>query len=239
MAKSSLQCIPSRLVYARKRKNLSQADLGKLINEKLPEGKEITVPYISLWETGRRSCAQKYHKILAEILDCSEEYLCGLTDSINSTASSTSSTEHKEYLRTVPIDLKDIFKYDKQPIYLVYRNYDKAKWGIYNREKNEIVCVDERIQINDYFVRTIDLFAGVPIYDIPYEDIYSNRMSFRKVIESDHVYVIMRSKDQQTHAIYYGWYRHNETHSALINDRGLVLPYEGLGISYIAYSDNL
>lgn len=49
-------------------------------------------------------------------------------------------------------------------------------------------------------------------------------------------WVELTTSDKYMQGLYNGWYHHNEDKTCLINNRGLTLPYEGLHISYYAYS---
>ena len=50
-----------------------------------------------------------------------------------------------------------------------------------------------------------------------------------------YVWIEMTTSNSYVRGLYNGWFHHNETHSCLINEKGLTLPYEGLGISFHAY----
>ena len=57
-----------------------------------------------------------------------------------------------------------------------------------------------------------------------------------KLLNTEEIYVEMCTSDKAIRGIYNGWYHHNETKTCLISNNGLTLPYEGLGISYSAFS---
>ncbi len=54
--------------------------------------------------------------------------------------------------------------------------------------------------------------------------------------QHEQVYIKMTTSDTEVHALYDGWYKKNETDTGFINSSGLVLPYSGYGLSYVAYS---
>ena len=55
------------------------------------------------------------------------------------------------------------------------------------------------------------------------------------LLRAENVVVEMITGNEAICGQYNGRYRHNETHTCLINAEGLTLPYEGLGVSYYAY----
>ena len=62
----------------------------------------------------------------------------------------------------------------------------------------------------------------------------------KEMLSSKRVYISMLNSDQAIRAKYDGWYRHNEDKTYLIQaGSGLILPYEGLNITFMAYANNV
>lgn len=226
--------IPSRLGSLREARGLTQQQFADQINELLPADLKLTIPLISSWETGRRTCSPKYVDIIAKYYDVTVEYLYGETKE---------DAEKYQEIKSITEKLKELTQeqlvsYDGQPIYVVFREQTHLnQWGIFNAKRSNIVFVDSILPISVKNIGKLRLYSMIPFEEIPYSEFCKRRMNITTFYRSTHIYVSMKTTDPVVKAKYDGWYRHNEDNSMLINQTGLTLPYEGLGISYFAYHD--
>ena len=69
------------LRFCRERRNLSQAEMAKVLSAGFPPEERITVNQIKNYEAGRSSMTASVLKRLAEVLDCStDEIVNGVAD---------------------------------------------------------------------------------------------------------------------------------------------------------------
>ena len=246
--KNKERIIPARLQALRDEKGLTQAELTKDFNKCYPD-KQIGYSSFSMWETGRRPVTKGCLEPIMEYFGVSKSYLFGLTDDKNEEFEDdvieemlnkqvTSNTINDINLKS-EILWKDLFRFDKCPIYVEFPNFDAmGGWAIYNKATNEFVFADKRMPITDAMkkTRSARLYSTRLDYLASYGENIRKPLELIKVMNMNQVYVKMASPDSAIRAMYNGWYHHNEKHTALINSEGLVLPYNGLGVSYSAYS---
>lgn len=230
--------IPGRLALARENAGLTQTQFANKISELLDDKKSISNSIVSMWETGRRKMPYFYMDIVTGILKVTPAYLLGLTDDEKSHKNDVASGETDK----IEIPLAHLSKYDGQPIFVVFTSYTHENaWGIYDRNKDQIVFKDYIYKLKRYR-EAVNTSNPIKIYTIPPSYATSFNMKTKKALDMikmrsyDMVYVEMKSPDRGVRNLYNGWYHHNETKTALVNNIGLVLPYEGLNISYSAFS---
>ncbi len=107
----------------------------------------------------------------------------------------------------------------------------ESRWAIYDAIKDEFQFNEYRIK-NTAALREYAYFYTRHPVDRPDHLKAADRA---RIMSAEKVYVQMMSPSPEMRSLYNGWYKHNETRSALINDAGLVLPYSGLYVAYKAY----
>ena len=230
--------VPSRLA-----KLLSESDYDQLsFAQALTASTGINVirSNVSMWITGARRVPAKYVAHIANIFGVTVPYLIGLTEN-ESTDWSTLDSEKKDPYAEIFENFKelafaDLYAYNRMPVYLKFENLQYPDgWAIYNRDEDTFVFADEKVR-----EITIRNLKGVRIYtnntsalDDPMESRES--LDYNSFMKLDKVFIRMNSSHPVIHAIYDGWYRHNESRTCLINERGDTLPYDGFKTNYRAY----
>ncbi len=228
--------ISSRISVRRVQLNLKQADIVCRINEyinqhkdEFPNGKLLSYTNLSHWETGHRNIPAMYSHALAYALECSEAYLYG------------EDTAEQQKGKAIPH--KRVYLYDKQPVFVVFKNKAYAdQWGIIDYKRDEIILATRKFirlsatkksQYNEIIQEILPL--------VPYEMNLGDNgreqlINLPQAILEDRVIIKMKSTDPYVTQLYDGIYKHNENRTAFINNNGLVLPYEGINLSYNVYS---
>ena len=236
----SNKVIPARLASAIEDKKYTQ----KIFAEELSNisGMRVISSNVSMWIGGTRSVPEKYLTHISDILDVTVPYLIGLTSD-----KKTDWGKLKQVDLTNPYDedltnfkelvYADLYAYNKKPVYIRFQGFEHPDgWAIYNRDTEAFIFADDIIR--EITIR--NLKSSVKIYTNntePLEDPLESRESldYSYFMKLDRVYIRMNSSHPEIHALYDGWYKHNENKTALINDQGLVLPYSGFKTSYRAY----
>lgn len=228
MEKRRIVC--QRLAQLRADANYSQKELLLLLQQYMGEGIKISIPQISSWECGRRSVPKKYTKAFCHIYGVSEKYLYGeSSDKDGQDVEITLDRESQE------IPFVDLYKYHKQPIFIVFKNFERENsWGIYNAETRKIIGLDFEYSVDINSKHNVALYALVPNY-IPTQPQKVKMMNMVSLLSCKLIWIEINSSDPNIRKDYNGWYRHNEIGTALINEKGLTLPYSGLNVTYSAY----
>lgn len=226
--------IATRLTSARKKIDMTQGQFADEISEIVGD-KKISCSLISSWENGRRNIPTKYVDAIAEILGVTKEYLYGLTDDATSRE-----IDNEIKISKSEIPYEDLCKYDRLPVYVEFIDYShEGGWGIYIKHENYIMLPDFIFKVGTgerTKHKNVRFYIMAPEYIIP--NINGRiSMDYAKMMNRKKVFVKMNTADPAIRNKYNGWYRHNEDHTALINAVGYVLPYEGLNVSYSAYSE--
>lgn len=225
--------IPGRLALLREQTGWSQLQLAEKISEVLGSERQLTASIVSMWETGRRKMPYKYMDVVTGLFNVTPYYLLGLTDDKTSHASSVLTGESNK----IEIPFEHIYKYDNEPIFVEFINYmHENSWGIYDKTKNQIVFKNYIYKLSNVKNNSIRLYIIPPDYALVFSVERKKTLDMIKMLTYNKVYISMCSPDRSIHSLYDGWYHHNENRTALINNIGLVLPYDGLNISYHAYS---
>lgn len=225
-----------RLAYLIEKSGSSQAKFASDLTNQ--SGHTVSPASVSLWITGRRSVPQKYIDDIANMFGVTEAYLLGMTDDPHKTWNDIEK-EGKKQEELYIIDRWQLYAYDRQPIYVTFENYDHEDgWAIYNRARQTFVFADDMIR-EDVLMRIGAKFHTKDITQLDDPLKLRNSLDLHTLMTTKNIYVYMISADRYVHGMYDGWYHHNENHTALINNQGLVLPYTGLKKAYRAYSYNM
>jgi len=236
--------IPERLAFLRNKKKLTQSDLSEQLSEYTPEN-PISYNQVCMWEGGRRPVTEKHVDSISEFFNVSKAYLFGLTDNEKEEFSEAvlCGDENPPYKiieshNKLEIPFEHLYKYDMQPIYVEFTDFSyQSAWGIYNRANAEIVFVNMIISVTDLRKSgNVILYKVMSGYLDEYASDIKKPLDLLKLLNQKNVYIKMKSPDARVRAMYNGWYRHNENKTGLINAIGNVLPYEGLGVTYNAYT---
>lgn len=247
--------IPMRIVILREKMGLKQTEFVEALNEKY-DICNLSVSSISTWETGRRPISLKYVPILMDFFNVSRAYLYGLVDDehkelsdieiaeiingVNINSAPSGQEQGRNIMDKFEISSKDLFKFHMCPVYVEFPVlYGINGWAIYDDCQKEFTFPDRKVSTSYFYQHPneVKYYSIRCEYDSKY-DLGHKTLSFKSAMESTRVYIRMISPSMQVRALYDGWYRHNENRTAFINSRGLVLPYEGIGTAYNAFSTN-
>lgn len=250
-AVTNLYVIPSRIAQLRIDKGLTQTEMRDELNKNYSNC-NISLSAVSMWERGRRSVASKYIDIFMDFFGVSKAYLLGFTDdknkfmtddeimariNNNNSSDDASSTQLNEIL------WNDLFRFNKMPVYVEYPSItNESAWAIYNHSARQFVFIDRVEEANPsmqniYKKGEIKFYAMRPDYVTVYGDNQKKPLDLLRAKNKHMVYIKMLSPNPSVRAMYDGWYRHNENKTAFIKSDGLVLPYDGIGVSYNAFSE--
>lgn len=234
--------VAKRLTSLRIENNLTQKELAERLSEISKRDTPMTTPAISSWETGRRTPSITFFKYLASIYDVSVEYLQCKTDNPKNTfvEQKPITIDIEKYYKErqqITIPLSEIGNYDKKPVFVSFKNLTHPdQWGIVNIEKKSIVLAGGVLSISSPIIENIYIDEPTYYYFASINGKYPlDNAKLHKTKRE--MWVELTTSDKGLQGLYNGWYKHNETHTCLINKVGLTLPYEGLGISYRAYLD--
>lgn len=224
--------IAQRLTAARLDRSLTQSELAQLISEITHRETPIAIPTISSWEQGRRSPSEEMIYALAQIYGIRREYLQGLSDDKYGFGKEDGDDKASDHVVTQ----KMLSDYDKKPLYVEFKNIKhEDQWGIYDHNSRSILCLAGRLHADDPSISR--LLAMEEHYFTANLSNGKKPMSYLKLMNyTSKIFVEMKTTDPYIRGKYNGWFKHNEDHTALINSIGLVLPYEGLNVSYEAYA---
>lgn len=228
--------IPSRIAKARKTLCMTQGQFAINIREHLPEEDAISAILVSSWETGRRTCRPEIVKIIAKLTGYPEDYFYGKCDENgNPTISPYSSIGQENLMEISP---ETLYQFDKKPVYVEFMEYQHPNgWALVDYNSKELVFTKYIIKINPRNLVSLRFYEHRPYYDLSQEMLTNKRLDLGTLFTMNRVYVIMNTADPVIRAKYNGWYSHNADRTALQNHIGIVLSYDGLGISYNAYPD--
>ena len=124
---------------------------------------------------------------------------------------------------------------DGKPVFVSFKNHaHEDQWGIVNMDRSSFILRNGLLRFTD---QTIDqIFVSEPYFAYIKSTQSNLSLDMSKLLNTKkYVSIEMTTSNRYVRGLYNGWFHHNETHSCLINEKGLTLPYEGLGISFHAY----
>lgn len=225
---------PLRIVELREEKKWTQTRLAKEMSEVTPKNTDVKASLVSMWEAHKRNIPLTYLETFSKVFGVSDAYLCEWTDDPNVTFDQILE-ERKDKRPQFEIGYWQLISFDQQPIYVVFNNYEYENgWAIYNKNKHTFIFAEKTLKEDDLIVMKVRFFTRDISRDTG-EFSNSRRLDRESIMKMERMYVQMISPDPYIRGLYDGWFRHNENRTALINDRGLILPYDGLGISFQAF----
>lgn len=228
--------LPSILISLREEYNMTQQDFVDRIYEFSGEEISLTKANVSLWETGRRPVPYYLHKIIAKVFNVTTTYLYGLTDDPKNDKPIPAKLSNRSSDKEIPIDKLRL--YHGLPVFVAFTNFQAENgWALYDKRLNALVFTDNKLELNSQNLKAIKLYEMRPEYLCDYS-VSSKMLQLSEAIKKNRVYIKMRTDNESICNIYDGFYRNNENYTAFISQTGLVLPYDGVGISYNIYSEN-
>lgn len=225
--------VRERVIEQMHKLDMDQQTLGERIAA--VTGKPFVSTSISLWVTGRRNVPIKYLDPLSTILQVTKPYLLGRTNDPQADWDEVEQNE-LEQPNLYEITPAQLYAYDKLPVYVSFSGFEfEDGWAIYNRNARVFQFWDR--PITEKTIKRI----GAKLFTTNLREL-DNALQHRKaldyagVMSADTVYIQMNTADAEIRALYDGWYRHNEDHTALINSTGRALPYSGLKKNYQAFT---
>ncbi len=230
----------NRLALLRNEKGMTQDDLAKLLSEIEGRKKSYSLLTISAWETGDKCPTLPTFILLCDIFNVSADYLTGRNnDAQNKNIASASPDNYAgENKPSYLVTFNDLHKFDGEPIYVVFNDKkSKDRWGILDWTKKQIAFTSAYMSLNKAL--NCVYYSNIPeSQQIPKHNL-KKRLSMNQLLSANRVWIEMISADEHVKGRYNGWFRNNEDKSNLINASGLTLPYEGLNISFNAYSSEI
>lgn len=233
-----------RLKVLRRKKKMTQADLSKALTSRLNGETQVSLQTISSWETGLKMPHISVVSVLCDVLECSVDFILARTSVIDGFAGQKEEalSETKEVkdsdLPLSAIRFEDITDYHGKPVFVSFEDVSlHNQWGLVDKEQNLIRFADgSSILLRSYIQKTTKFSVLEPEFNNAVKRGKAKRISMKTIGDFKQFYVCMKTADKAVHAAYDGWYRHNEDHTFIISDRGYVLPYGGIDLSYHAYT---
>ncbi len=232
--------LANRLALLRHEKGLTQQELANILSELENRERSYSLLSVSGWESGDKYPPVKVLLALCEYFNVSSDYLLGLTEepgNKNITAASRTDADTHEKPNYL-ITYNELKSFHKEPVYVVFndKSFEDA-WGTYDAVKNRIVFTNQYLYITkdlncNYYTKMPDELAK-PKYSL------RRRLSMGQLVKSGKVWIEMITTSEYVRGQYDGWYRVNENSTCLINSQGLTLPFEGLNVSYNAYTGDM
>lgn len=226
--------IGRKLAKLRLDNHMTQEDVTKVLREISNDSCHLSPLSISAYESGKRTPPLQTLIYLCRYFNVSLDWLCGLSDTMNLSQEKAVPANEPELQPYQEIKLNELKKYDKQPVYVVSTDGSITPgWAIVSYAGHRFIFADKACT----FASNLKVMSYPPRENLYYETLQKTAINRSQLMRIDTVWVEMIVPDPFIRGQYNGWYYHNENHTALINrSNGLVLTYEGLGISYTAYS---
>lgn len=229
----------NRIKKLRTDRNLKQSELATQLSEFMNIA-PITLTTISSWEQGRKLCGVETLKYLALFFNVSVDYLLGLEDEpreMNRMAVLDTVSEDAQIVK-----YSDLASVDGIPVLIetdsTVKQPFKAKWAIYDHANHQFVTQKTIYNANPHII----VRCSVPLSRATMENLRKKLITLsalKKMPSGEKFWVSKMQGTPEERAEYSGWYTNNESHSCIINDRGLTLPYDGLGVTYNAFTEEL
>ena len=229
----TMQQKATRLAHLRSSNNMTQKEMAERLSELSTRKEPLTVSTVSSWETGRRQPSREMIDCIAKLFQVSADYLECLTDEPNGSACSL--PPEPEYENQISIPMDKIATLDGKPVFVSFKNHaHEDQWGIVNMDRSSFILRNGLLRFTD---QTIDqIFVSEPYFAYIKSTQSNLSLDMSKLLNTKkYVWIEMTTSNSYVRGLYNGWFHHNETHSCLINEKGLTLPYGGLGISFHAY----
>lgn len=189
---------------------------------------------ISSWEQGKKLCTVETLKYLALFFGVSADYLLGISDEENEGKIRDASTLDLISPDEQVIKYNDLASVDGLPVVIESDTGTFGPlWAIYDHNKHRFLTKNGQLTYRP----DIKVRSSIPFSMVTMEIFKKSMLTATQLQMQERFWVIKVDGTEKEKRMYTGWYRHNEDKTCIINDRGLTLPYSGLGISYNAFSD--
>lgn len=224
----------ARLAEARIKLNLSQKELAEALSEQL--GRRIPAVNVSAWERGYRSITPKYNDTLCNVLGVSLDFLTGKSNDLPENIKEFSELD-EDYIH-IELQYVDLFKYNGRPVYVIFKNLEfENGWALNDIDNRRFIFVKGIYNYTEADIKkNMRIYIEKPTFAINRNVHNKKCIEMASMLEAERCYVVPNSSDEYIRGLYTGWFHHNENRTCLINEVGLTLPYEGLGVTYKAYS---
>jgi len=228
------QFTAARIRLLRNEFKLTQSEFASKVSEIMNRDKPYNYVVVTMWENNRRMPNTNALNAIATLFDVSVDYLLGRTENRKEIIPKlTKMTSPLADVGLEAIKYTELVDYNEKPIYCVFPNKTRRDgWALYNSSKEQLVFTDATLPASTAYLyyknATLNSFNALTLLNTPINNI-------ERLLGLRNVWIEMLSNDPSIKNLYDGWYKHNETHSCLINVLGLALPYEGLNLSYRAY----
>lgn len=231
---ATIKIFGNRVKELREQKKMTQVQMAEefaLFAESAP----VQAMTISSWEQGLKMCTAETLKYLALFFGVSTDYLLGITDD-----------PERDYRAISELDLvspdAQIISYNELPsvdgmpvVIESNTNAFSPRWAIYDNNNHRFVTKTGILNYRpDLRVR-----SSVPFSSVTMDILKKSMLSIRQMKAEEHFWIVKIDGTEEEKIKYTGWYHHNEDKSCIINEKGLTLPYAGIGISYNAFSDEI
>lgn len=211
-----------------------QEEFGERLSDYVGRSKKFTIAAVSAWETGRKKPSLEVITAISELFGISVSQLMGQSQTLEAEDLAI------DAMPTAPLGLiafKQLAEFHERPVYLSFSDYQrKDQWGLVDfKNKAIILTTGDKISIEKNN-KSLKIYAMQSAYsrDMPHRA--EKCLTIDQILRLNRVWVEMTGYDDFVRGVYNGWMYHNKTHTCLINARGDVLPYDGLGIAYNAYA---
>lgn len=241
--------IAQRLTQLRKKNNYTQKQVITMLSEMTPATRQtrLSDSVVSQWEKGARTPAFDMLNLLAKLYQVTPDYIMGATD--DPQGHSDKSIDYKAYRNMQPVSktdnditeipMSEINLFDGFPVFIYFKNLQHSdQWGIVNFSKKAFILRNGLLDINDPSI--LKICTDKLAYRGRVTNCSNTPLDYSRLLTTTGtVWVEVTSPDTQVQSLYNGWYKHNENKSCLVNALGLALPYEGVRISYNAYTKRM
>lgn len=184
---------------------------------------------ISGWEQGRKCPSIGTAVMLASIFGVTLDELVGLPSRYMLVDDEVGEA------KKIEIPIYELCNCGGMPVYVEF--IDQAldnQWGLVSVDGNMIIFEEEAIEIS----RMVNCIFWVKPPHHTWAISSQGKMPLPhldNLRRLECMYIEVKSSSPKIRGEYNGWYRHNESKTALINSAGLTLPYEGLNKNYFVY----
>lgn len=221
--------IGMRIASLRSKSNKTQEQLASLLSEISSRKTAYSVSLVSSWEQGRRKPLPETIGLLAHIFGVTEEYLLGISDDPDSSEVSDSN-------QSIELKMSDLGDFDGRPVFVSFANLEhEDQFAIVNADEQKLMMRDGYMAYPHPSIKAV--YASEPdyVYFKSLEGRFPLDMNSLLTSKANLFWVEMKTSDRMVRSKYNGWYRRNEDNTALISSIGLVLPFQGLNVTYYAY----
>ena len=223
--------IAQRIRQLRRERGWLQQDLADKLNDLaaqkgLPQ--TYTSTYISKWESQFVCPRLSSIRMLSEIYGVSLSYLTGESDELTL----RTLTYEGKFTKITKEQLEDY--YDGLPVWVEYEpTTHKGKYGIVDSTKHRIVFKDASAISFDEI--DLDIYAGPNPFTVSMMNLNQDPLDLNDIADGARVWIEMISTTEEVKDTYRGMYICNHATQAFIGLRGIPLPFELYGTSFVAF----